>query len=445
MNLYRRLLLLGVALCGAAYAANAEQLTSTISWEVKDSVLYITGTGEMPNFSRNELQHWQPQSISETINAIVIGEGITKVGNYAFYSPRLDDSYSRRTQGDYTFKTEQQKISKYHNVKSITLPSTLKEIGTNAFQNLSVPFINIPNSVTKIGGSAFAYSELRCLRIPSKLTKMGVNAFEGIESLRSIDFNHASFKLPNGAFFMCVGLNTIRNAENVEQVYDNTFGCTAFNDIADISTYAAESQLGVYLVARMMPWEKYCEANQLPEPKISTAWQTKIETDIRSWEHKTRNESELQWHARVNDYTRSVLRDSLTQMAAAEFPTENEAYFAKVAAMRQRYDSDRAALIRQYYADLTGEEITMFRLDNFSLEPYDSERGVATIQSDHYGTFVAPVSADEAQILKANLGEIMRNSVPTFRPKGEDVALRTVQINVGGRDLYAAIVADEAQ
>ena len=444
MNLYRSLFT-AIALWGTMAFASAEQLTPSITWEIKDSVLYITGAGEMPDFSRNKLQHWQGQAYAEKINSIVISEGITKVGNYAFYSPRYDDSYSRRTQGDYSYQVEQHKVSNYHNVKNVTLPSTLKTIGTNAFQNLSVPFINIPNSVTKIGGSAFAYSELRCVRMPRNLKKMGANAFEGIETLRSIDFNHADFRLSNGAFFMCVGLNTIRNAENVVQVYDNTFGCTKFGDIADISKYASESQLGVYLVARMLPWDKYAEANNLPEPKVSTTRQAFVDTSLRTWEHKRSDETTTEWRIRVNDYTRSVYKDSLIEFAASEFPEANADYFAKVQAMKQRYDADRTALIHQYYADLTCDEITMFRLDNFTFMPYDAERGVVMIASDHYGSFVVPVSSEEAAELEANGAEIMRNSMPTFRPQGEDVALRTVQIHLAARDTFAAVVAETVE
>ena len=90
----------------------------------------------------------------EEITDLVIPEGVTKIGAYAFYN--------------------------CDNFISITIPSTVTSIGESAFYNCKK--INgsliIPNGVTNIGKYAFyTCSELTSITIPSSLTNIGQNAF----------------------------------------------------------------------------------------------------------------------------------------------------------------------------------------------------------------------------------------------------------------------------
>ncbi len=70
----------------------------------------------------------------------------------------------------------------YHNeIKSVTIPDSVKEIGFQAFVGCSgLTSITIPNSVTVIGGRAFAdCSGLNTVTIPDSVKKIGYYAFIG--------------------------------------------------------------------------------------------------------------------------------------------------------------------------------------------------------------------------------------------------------------------------
>ncbi len=92
---------------------------------------------------------------------IVIPEGVESIGAFAFGSSAL---------------------------VRVVLPGTLKEIGSQAFSGESVPSslqeINLPEGLTKIGGFAFyKCTQLRHLTIPSSVIEIGVDVFSGCSRL----------------------------------------------------------------------------------------------------------------------------------------------------------------------------------------------------------------------------------------------------------------------
>ncbi|MBR7188893.1 MAG: leucine-rich repeat domain-containing protein, partial [Clostridia bacterium] len=112
---------------------------------------------------------------------VILGEGITHVGNYAFYG-----------------------CSK---ITSVSLPSTLESVGHYAFQNVSqwAGPLALPEGLTTLGVYSFAgCSGLTApVRLPDTLTSIGSNAFrsvtgtlevypysEGLQYARSANANH---------------------------------------------------------------------------------------------------------------------------------------------------------------------------------------------------------------------------------------------------------------
>ncbi len=75
-----------------------------ISWTLKDGVLTISGIGKMPDYEKGKTP-WANKK--DTIHTVIVEEGVTKIGNYAFYG-----------------------LSSLVNVE---LPRTLVGIGTAAF------------------------------------------------------------------------------------------------------------------------------------------------------------------------------------------------------------------------------------------------------------------------------------------------------------------------
>ena len=98
----------------------------------------------------------------KTVTRIVISEGVTKIGAYAF--------------------------SYFKNTESVSLPSTLTEIGDYAFSSLpKLTSITLPNGLVKIGTYSFGNcSQLASITIPSSVTTIGEGAFENCSSLKEV-------------------------------------------------------------------------------------------------------------------------------------------------------------------------------------------------------------------------------------------------------------------
>jgi hypothetical protein len=102
-----------------------------VSWSLTATgVLTISGTGEMKDYDFSSTPPWY-KDYRETITKVVIHDGITKLGTYAFW--------------------------KCVNCSSIIIPNSVTSINTQVFMNCtSLTNITIPSSVTSIGRYAFS-------------------------------------------------------------------------------------------------------------------------------------------------------------------------------------------------------------------------------------------------------------------------------------------------
>ena len=130
----------------------AEGDGSNLTWTLdSDGVLTISGSGAISDYERGKTP-WS--DLCGDIKNVIVGEGVTRVGNNAFYDCKeitavsLPDSL--QSLGNAAFGW-------CYNLKSIKLPQGLQSIGIGAFYwNRAIPEITIPGSVQEIGAGAFA-------------------------------------------------------------------------------------------------------------------------------------------------------------------------------------------------------------------------------------------------------------------------------------------------
>ena len=108
---------------------SGDLITSTMKWTLcADGTLDIIGTGAMPDFINAAAQPWA--SRRNSITSVFIGDGVSAIGNYAFYAC--------------TILTE------------VTIPNSVTTIRSSAFYGCTLlTEVTIPNSVTSIGSEAF--------------------------------------------------------------------------------------------------------------------------------------------------------------------------------------------------------------------------------------------------------------------------------------------------
>lgn len=124
----------------------------SLSWEFDEDTctLTISGTGPMKDYYY-ENPAWN--EYRDMITKVVIGDGITTVGDYAFYG------YMQLRHAEIADTVEYIGVGAFcdaYDLKEIDFPAALKEIGSLAFSEVKIHApLTIPNGVEIIASSAF--------------------------------------------------------------------------------------------------------------------------------------------------------------------------------------------------------------------------------------------------------------------------------------------------
>ncbi len=139
---------------------------SGITWELDSlGTMTISGTGSMRNYSNDSSTPWY--SYSSQIKKVVIGEGVTRIGDYSF-------AYCR-------------------NITEVTLPDTLKTLGLWSLAYTGITKLDVPEGVTKINERALlGCLSLAELSLPKSLSFIGALAFNGCTGLEKVVY-YASY------------------------------------------------------------------------------------------------------------------------------------------------------------------------------------------------------------------------------------------------------------
>lgn len=216
---------------------------SNVTWSLDEATgtLTISGTGDMEDYSSSS-----PFYNNSNIKSVVIENGVTSIGNYAFGNcssltsvtipdsvTSIDDSaFSGCSNLDSVYITD---LAAYLNIDfgsgwsnpmqyanklylnnkrvagAITIPDSVTKIPDYAFYNCdSLTSIIIPNSVTSIGTAAFGNcSSLTSVTIPNSVTIIGDNVFRYCSSLTSVTIPDSVTSIGNYAFYNCYALNSV--------------------------------------------------------------------------------------------------------------------------------------------------------------------------------------------------------------------------------------------
>ena len=202
-----------------------------LTWKLDaDGTLTISGTGAMKNYKDGDQS---PVFNNSNVKKVVIEDGVTSIGNYAF---------------------------SYTGLKSITIPDRVTSIGNYAFAYCkNLPSITIPDGVTSIGYGAFYHcTSLTSITIPDRVTSIGFSAFSGCKNLTSITIPDSIISIGHTAFYNCSSLTSITIPDSVISIGDAAFkycsnlktislSCKStlkrsdFGDKADLVSYASHT------------------------------------------------------------------------------------------------------------------------------------------------------------------------------------------------------------
>ena len=186
-----------------------ENLTYTYYKSTK--ILTIDGTGDMWDYNESPVNGgWvAPWKKLSNLEKAVISDGVTSIGNCAFYE--------------------------CYNLTSVEITDSVTSIGDHAFLWCdSLPEITIPNSVTHIGKRAFSNcTALTSITIPGSVTDIGDYAFYDCDAITAITLSEGVKNIGDSAFGSCGSVTDITIPDSVTRIGDWAFQyCYALTNIS---------------------------------------------------------------------------------------------------------------------------------------------------------------------------------------------------------------------
>lgn len=243
----------------------ASGVVDNIQWVLdSDGVLTISGTGKMNDWLETD-PDWL--SVQENITSVIIENGITYVGAYAFYDlenlktitlgnsvesinssafsqcfslenfyVNVDNPFFTAINGN-LFSSDKTELVKYAPGKpdtSYSIPYTVTHIGNSAFSRCNnLISVHFTENITSIGDRAFSDClELRTAYLPDSVTSIGEGAFISCPYLMSVSLGNSLCSIGEYAFSNCSRLSSIEIPSSVEQIGNSAFGnCTQLSNI----------------------------------------------------------------------------------------------------------------------------------------------------------------------------------------------------------------------
>ena len=234
--------------------------TGNLKWTLSCSgKLALTGTGAIPDYYTYEsttlcTAPWYGNSKpNHTVKSAEISDGITRVGNYAFWQCQdMTDVYipnSVTSIGEYAF---------YYNkaLKAVTLSDNIESIGQQAFtQCTSLTSLTLPIHLKSIESTAFALcSGLTSVVIPDEVEAIRDEAFSYCTKLTELTIPASVTTIDERAFVGCSKLTAIwNNATTPQNIKSNVFGGGL--DKSKCKLYVPKNAVAAYMNAPV--WKEF--------------------------------------------------------------------------------------------------------------------------------------------------------------------------------------------
>lgn len=220
--------------CGRQVVYNADSTNLQWTFDAADSLLTITGTGRMYDYSTDTKAPWYVWR--EGIKRVVIGDGVTVIGMYAFWDIPMD---------------------------SVSFGNTLETIREYAFSGCyMLRRLDFPASLQRIEHEAFASNHaLKVIDFGASEAIVEYYAFAGLPSLQTILFSKVK-EIQWRAFENCSQMTTLQLGDSLKHIGDNAFhNCNALKKVyipasvtqIDVGAFSYTTALDTIVVAPANP------------------------------------------------------------------------------------------------------------------------------------------------------------------------------------------------
>ncbi len=189
--------------CDTTFVAEFAQTYSgkcgdDLYWRYEDNTLFITGTGDMCNYSSHS-----PWSLfTKEIQSVVFDKGVTSISNNVF---AYCTSLRQVSLGDSLRIIGSSAFAYCSSLSSICLPNALTIIENSAFYGCtSLTNVIFGTSLQKINGYAFGRcNHLTNIELPNNLPSVGCGAFLGCTALGKVVLGKGLTSIEKSAFEKC--------------------------------------------------------------------------------------------------------------------------------------------------------------------------------------------------------------------------------------------------
>ena len=189
--------------CGKNLFFNYSSSTQTLEFYIGTN----GSTGSMTNYEDENSAPWK--GVLANITTVIIGEGVTSIGNYAFYGCTA--------------------------LTDVTIPNTVTDIGNNAFHGCtSLTTLVFPDNLLRIGYAAFSGCELLApVELPNTVISIEDFAFEKCKALTTFTFPDGVKNINRSVFKECTSLASFTIPDGVTSIGNSAFmSCTALMDVS---------------------------------------------------------------------------------------------------------------------------------------------------------------------------------------------------------------------
>lgn len=217
----------------AVFCVSAETATSGTcgenarwSYDENTSTLTISGKGDMFDYPNDYAAPWysiNTRYYYPHIKKIVIGSGITSIGDWAFAS---SDELSNIIMPQSLIEIGASAFSGCKMLENARIPDSVLNIGEYAFDGcIKLLNVDIPNGVKQIGDGTFRdCNSLLSVIIPNSIERIGESAFESCKSLTEVMIPDSVTSIGYEAFFNCIKLKSIAIGNGVTSIRYGAFG-----------------------------------------------------------------------------------------------------------------------------------------------------------------------------------------------------------------------------
>ena len=219
---------------------SASGTAGELTWTLSGGTLKVSGSGEIPDYeayynyvSSPGAAPWSSLISSDFVSQIIVEEGITRIGDYAFYL--YSDSGTLTVSLPNGLVSIGKNAFEDGNMTSIMFPSSLREIGDKAFYKSSLSSVYLNDGLETLGSSAFssgdqgANTNLTSVRIPASLKNWGSSTFYGHRNLSSITLQSGLTMIGDSAFSYSSSLETISFPDTIVKI-----GASAFEECPNL-------------------------------------------------------------------------------------------------------------------------------------------------------------------------------------------------------------------